>query len=128
MRIKASVSDCGVNFVEMAPDLADNLARMGQEADVPGAFDDFEPGARNRLGKQLLPGRRHDRVLASLGARRPGHGCLSLRAGDGLVVVVDGEVGAGVAVAGAGLGRGVCQQRRVWASARYLDEGAWADR
>ena len=63
MRIKASISDCGVDFVEMAPDLADNLARMGQEADVPGAFDDLEPGARNRLGKQLLPGRRHDRVL-----------------------------------------------------------------
>src|SRR5271165_6455122 len=63
MRIKASVSDCGVNFVEMAPDLADNLARMGQEADVPGAFDDFEPGARNRLSKQLLPGHRHDRIL-----------------------------------------------------------------
>ena len=63
MRIKSSISDCGVDFVEMAPDLSDNLARMGQEADVPGAFDDLEPGARNRLGKQLLPGRRHDRVL-----------------------------------------------------------------
>ena len=37
--------------------------------------------------------------------------CLALRAGDGTGVVVDGEVGAGVAVACPGLRGGVCQQR-----------------
>ena len=38
-------------------------------------------------------------------------GRLALRAGDGLGVVVDGEVGAGVSLAGAGLRGGVGQQR-----------------
>jgi hypothetical protein len=46
-----------------------------------------------------------------LGARGPRRGGLSLRAGDGLTVVVDGEVGAGVPVAGAGLGGGAGEQR-----------------
>src|ERR1017187_5862794 len=54
---------------------------------------------------------RHDRVLAGLGAGRPGHRGPALRAGNGFAVVVDGEVGAGVAVAGPGLGRSVRQQR-----------------
>ena len=55
MRIKTSISDRGVDFLEMAPDLADNLARMGQEADVPCAFNNLEAGSRDHLRKLFLP-------------------------------------------------------------------------
>ena len=53
----------------------------------------------------------HDRVPAVLSDRYPGRRCLALRAGDDPGVVIDGEVGAGVALPGAGLRGGVGQQR-----------------
>ena len=49
-------SNRGIDLMKMASDLADNLARMGQEADVPGAFNNLEPGARDQLSKQFLAG------------------------------------------------------------------------
>ena len=55
--------------------------------------------------------RDHDRVFAGLAARCPGGAGGALRAGHGAGVVVDGEVGPGVARPGAGLGGGVGQQR-----------------
>ena len=64
-RIQASESDCGVDPAEMPPDLANNLARMSQKANVPCALDDLEAGARDRLGKPFLPGCRHDCVLGT---------------------------------------------------------------
>src|SRR5712691_3097933 len=60
--------------------------------------------AAGRAGAAVAGGEGgHDRVLAVLGARCPGRRGAALRAGDGLGVVADGEVGAGVAVTGAGL-------------------------
>jgi len=79
--------------------------RQGEPAPFPG-------GTQGRAGPATGGGEvHHDGVVASLSARRPGRRGVSLRAGDGAVVVVDSEVGAGVALARAGLGGGTGQQR-----------------
>src|SRR5262249_47775466 len=88
---------------------------FGQVTGQDGELSSFHAGGALRAGGAgaAVGGGEggHGSGLAFLGARCPGCAGLALRAGDGLAVVVDGEVSAGIATRGAGLGAGVGQQR-----------------